>query len=69
MAENERENFDKSTDKNRKRKIGYIVEKVAQWRKLYQESQQSTGNHKKLSLEDAAKLVKISKKSLDEYLL
>lgn len=54
--------------RTKERKIGYIIEKVARWRKLYH-GDPDVGKGQKMTLEDAAKHVKISKKSLDDYLL
>ena len=51
----------KSSKRTKERKIGFIIGKVKAWRQLYKE--------KKLSLEEGAELVGISKKSLDDYLL
>ena len=73
-------NFDDEQEKNantsvkcrrtKERKIGYIIEKVNKWRKLYNgNTTDETGNKVKLSLEESAKEVGISKKSLDDYLL
>jgi len=39
------------------------------WRKLYNGIQNSEGKVERFTLEDAAKKVQISKKSLDDYLL
>lgn len=51
----------KSSKRTKERKIGFIIGKVKAWRQLYQD--------KKLSLEEGADIVGISKKSLDDYLL
>jgi hypothetical protein len=48
--------------RTKERKIGEVVAKVIRWRKIYDEG-------KKLSLEEAASMVGMSKKSLDDYLL
>lgn len=53
----------------KERKIGYIIEKVFLWRKLYNGFQDENGNLVKLTLEEAAEKVGISKKSLDDYLI
>jgi hypothetical protein len=55
--------------RTKERKIGYIIEKVARWRNLYNGIQNSKGNTVRMTLEEAAKQVDISKKSLDDYLL
>ena len=55
--------------RNNERKICDIVEAVSLWRKLYNGIQDNNGNLLRYSLNDAAKKVGISKKSLDDYLL
>lgn len=45
------------------------MEKVTLWRKLYNGVDLGNGEVVRYSLEDAARLVSISKKSLDDYLL
>ena len=52
----------------RKRTIGYIIEKVYSWRKLYNGFKNENNKFIKYSLEKAAKIVGLSKKSLDDYL-
>lgn len=52
----------------KERKIGYIIKKVYLWRKLYNGIQDKNGKGIKMTLQDAAEKVEISKKSLDEYL-
>lgn len=55
--------------RSKERKIGYIIEKVYLWRKLYNGFEDEKGNLVKLTLEEAAEKVGISKKSLDDYLI
>lgn len=55
--------------RTKERKIGYIIEKVARWRNLYNGVVNSKGEHVRMTLEEAAMQVGISKKSLDDYLL
>ena len=55
--------------RTKERKIGYIIEKVNSWRKLYNGFRDSNNKYTKYSLEEAAKIIGISKKSLDDYLL
>lgn len=55
--------------RTKERKIGQIIEKVGLWRKLYYGVPDSNGQIVRLSLEEAAQKVGISKKSLDDYLL
>jgi len=56
--------------RTKERKIGEILDKVLQWRKLYTGvCDPATGQTVKMSLEEAAQRVGISKKSLDDYLL
>ena len=52
----------------KERKIGYIIKKVYLWKKLYEGVVDRFGNKIKMTLQDAAEKVDISKKSLDEYL-
>jgi len=53
----------------KERKIGKVIEKVSLWRWLYNGFYDNQGKFIKMSLEEAAKKVGISKKSLDDYLL
>lgn len=55
--------------RTKERKIGYIIEKVNTWRKYYNGYYDDKGNFTKFSLDEAAKKIGISKKSLDDYLL
>lgn len=55
--------------RTKERKIGFIIEKVALWRKLYNGVVNENGETVRYSLEEAAQKVGISKKSLDDYLL
>lgn len=55
--------------RSKERKIGYIIEKVYLWRKLYNGYIDENGQKIKMTLEDAADKVGISKKSLDDYLI
>jgi len=48
--------------RTKERKIGEVVAKVLLWRKIYADGD-------KISLEEAASKVGMSKKSLDDYLL
>lgn len=66
-----KDTFNKKTkDKRTKeRRIGFIVEKVNAWRKLYNGFYNENGEHTRYSLDQAAKMIDISKKSLDDYLL
>ena len=59
----------KASRRTKERKIGYIIEKVARWRNLYNGVVNSRGEHIRMTLEEAAMQVGISKKSLDDYLL
>jgi hypothetical protein len=54
--------------KTKERTVGYVIEKVAQWRKLYNGYYDHNFNHHRMSLEKAADKVGVSKKSLDDYL-
>ncbi|CAD8086504.1 unnamed protein product [Paramecium sonneborni] len=50
----------------KERRIGYIIEKVSKWRQYYN-GIIIDGENKRFTLEEAAKKVNISKKSLDDY--
>ena len=58
--------FDKP--KTKERTVAYVIQKVTQWRRLYNGYYDKDFNHQRLSLEDAADQVGVSKKSLDDYL-
>ena len=60
--------YNKIDSIKRKRTIGYIIEKVYSWRKLYNGFKNENNKFIKYSLEKAAKIVGLSKKSLDDYL-
>jgi len=49
--------------RTKERTIGYIIEKVSQWRKLYNGYMDENHQPKRMSLEDAAAEVGVSKKS------
>jgi len=55
--------------RTKERRIREIVNKVTEWRKLYTGIRGSDGNLTKYSLEEAAAIVGIAKKTLDDYLL
>ena len=76
IKKTEKQLFDKKdNNKNQKdkrikeRKIEFIVEKVNAWRRLYNGFYNEKGEYTRYSLEQAAKMVGISIKSLDDYLL
>ena len=52
----------------KERTIGEIIKKVFLWKKIYQGIIDEKGNKKKITLQQAAEEVNLSKKSLDEYL-
>lgn len=54
--------------KTKERTVAYVIQKVTQWRRLYNGYYDKDFNHQRLSLEDAAEQVGVSKKSLDDYL-
>jgi hypothetical protein len=58
----------KAQKRTKERKIGFIIEKVSLWRKLYNGIPDNTGRMVRYSLEEAAGIVGVSKKSLDDYL-
>jgi len=45
-----------------------VIDKVLKWRELYAGVGENAIEGQKVSLEDGAKLVNISKKTLDDYL-
>lgn len=55
--------------KNKEKKIGEVVEKVALWRKFYTGFYDEFGTYIQKPLENAAQEVGIAKKTLDDYLL
>ena len=57
------------TRRAKERKIGSVIKKVYIWRKLFTGFQDEEGRTIKLNLEEGAKKVGISKKSLDDYLI
>ena len=68
-SENSYPELGNKTRRSKERKIGSVVRKVYIWRKLYSGFKDEQGRTIKLTLEDAAKKVGISKKSLDDYLI
>jgi hypothetical protein len=67
--QNQNMHINEKSKRSKERKIGYIIEKVFLWRKLYSGFIDDNGNMVKLTLEEAAERVGISKKSLDDYLI
>lgn len=67
--QNQHRNINDQSKRSKERKIWYIIEKVFLWRKLYNGFEDSDGKQIKLTLDEAAKKVGISKKSLDDYLI
>jgi hypothetical protein len=67
--QNQNAHINEKSKRSKERKIGYIIEKVFLWRKLYNGFIDESGNLVKLTLEEAAERVGISKKSLDDYLI
>jgi len=67
-----REHIEEQKNKNKRtkeRKIGEIVKKVAEWRRLYTGKIGANGTVEKYTLDEAAERVGIAKKTLDDYLL
>lgn len=67
--QNQNLHINEKSKRSKERKIGYIIEKVFLWRKLYNGFVDDTGHFVKLTLEEAADRVGIAKKSLDDYLI
>jgi hypothetical protein len=63
------ESFTKTKIRTKERNISFIVKKISMWRKIYNKNKDNQDNIVRYSLEDAAKQVGISRKSLDDYLL
>lgn len=55
--------------RKKERKISNVIEKVNAWRKLYNGFYDENNNFIKYTLDDAARYLDVSKKSLDDYLL
>ena len=68
-SENSYPELGMKTRRAKERKIGSVVKKVYMWRRLYTGFRDNEGRTIKLTLEEAAKKVGISKKSLDDYLI
>jgi len=66
---NQNQNISSEAKRSKERKIGYVIEKVFLWRKLYNGFTDDSGTFVKLTLEEAAERVGIAKKSLDDYLI
>ncbi len=64
------ENIPKKLTRNRQRLIGDIVNLVTEWRKMYEGyNDPKTGDIVQLTLDGAANILKVPKKSLDDYYL
>lgn len=60
---------EKANRRTKERKISFVIEKVSLWRKLYNGVDDGKGSLVRYSLDESAKKIGISKKSLDDYLL
>jgi len=60
--------INENSKRAKERKINEIVLKVYEWKKIYNNCINKNGEKVKLTLQDAAALINLSKKSLDEYL-
>lgn len=72
LIDEQRVKYDEIEDlnnKNKEKKIGEVVEKVALWRKFYTGFYDELGSYIQKPLETAANEVGIAKKTLDDYLL
>jgi len=67
--QSERPKEEEKNKRTKERKIGEIVRKVSEWRKLYTGTMEYNGKKEKHSLDEAADIVGIAKKTLDDYLL
>ena len=61
LVQGQDQSTSKGSRRTKERKIGEVIQKVQKWRQLYYQNCES--------LEEAAKKVGISKKSLDDYFL
>ena len=61
-------NEDGLVQRNKERSIGFIIDKVTEWRRLYNGFLDDNQEIERMSLEQAAIKVGVSKKSLDDYL-
>lgn len=52
----------------KERKIKHVIEKVLKWRELYAGILNGQDGQDKIPLDEGAKMVNISKKTLDDYL-
>eukprot|EP00826_Nyctotherus_ovalis_P005821 TRINITY_DN11325_c0_g3_i1.p1 TRINITY_DN11325_c0_g3~~TRINITY_DN11325_c0_g3_i1.p1 ORF type:complete len:161 (+),score=57.69 TRINITY_DN11325_c0_g3_i1:227-709(+) len=59
----------KKCKRTKEKRIGEVIAKVTEWRRLYSGTRKADGSVVKHSLEDAAAVVGIAKKTLDDYLL
>eukprot|EP00826_Nyctotherus_ovalis_P043927 TRINITY_DN468_c0_g1_i11.p1 TRINITY_DN468_c0_g1~~TRINITY_DN468_c0_g1_i11.p1 ORF type:complete len:157 (+),score=51.89 TRINITY_DN468_c0_g1_i11:425-895(+) len=59
----------KKCKRTKEKRISEVIAKVTEWRRLYTGTTGPDGNTVKYSLDEAAALVGISKKTLDDYLL
>ena len=60
---------EQKTSKQKEKKIGEVVEKVALWRRFYTGFYDEKGEYVQKPLEQAATEVGVAKKTLDDYLL
>jgi hypothetical protein len=60
--------INENSKRAKERKINEIILKVYEWKKIYYDCINKNGEKIKLTLQEAAALVNLSKKSLDEYL-
>lgn len=68
-ANNNYFDLEEKSRRSKERRIGSVVKKVYMWRKLYTGFYDDQGRFIKLTLDEAAKKVGVSKKSLDDYLI
>ena len=69
-CEDDQENGSKPMRRSKEGRIGEVVEKVLQWRRLYTGVvDPATGQMVKLSLQESAARVGVEKRTLDDYLL
>jgi hypothetical protein len=58
---------EKRDSRSKERTIAEVIELVKQWRDLHLNAHKSGNSSKKMNLQEAAKVLEVSKKSLDDY--
>lgn len=64
---NEMESEEQKDPRSKERTIGEVIELVKRWRELHIPASRSSATHKRMNLQEAAREIGVSKKSLDDY--